>query len=436
MTRILLSEPLDCLVRDRRRRIRLRWLPLALVAVLARAIPAAADVPDPSAVASYAKQFDLSSDEAAQHLTTQLRAMNVLDALRSNLGDQFAGIWFDNQTGRFVIPVARGPVDGAAIINKAFGAANLENQFVVVPVQSSWSELTAADLRLNQALAPLFDDNVVKTSLDPRNNAVVVDLASGAGVEGSANVQSAAAAETVKVIVNHIPTDQFNYSAAACNWPNCDPPLRGGVQIGSYNGVGCTAGFNMVGNQYGTHWLMTAGHCLAAAGSANWFANDSAGYSHLLGSPGGYVFGGGYDGDAGIVKSDGSYWDQSSPNNRIVHWGTFYNINMVGNGSNYVGEYVCHSGATSGTTCGNVTATGVKATYQEPGGNVTVQNMVQTNGMCTYAGDSGGPVYTGDYPDGYANGIFSGGVINACTTSYYADVVEMENTFGVHLRTN
>ena len=93
--------------------------------------------------------------------------------------------------------------------------------------------------------------------------------------------------------------------------------------------------------------------------------------------------------------------------------------------SSYVGEYVCHSGRTTGSSCGTVQQLNVKVTYQD-GNNLTHMTKV-TGGICGDGGDSGGPVYAGNY----ALGIVSGGL--GCAELFYTEVKEIESIYGVHV---
>ena len=99
---------------------------------------------------------------------------------------------------------------------------------------------------------------------------------------------------------------------------------------------------------------------------------------------------------------------------------------ISGSQSSYVGEYVCHSGRTTGSSCGTVQQLNVKTTYS---GGVSLGHMTKVNGACGDGGDSGGPVYAGNY----ALGIWSGGEAGTCANHYYSEIREMESIYAVHV---
>jgi streptogrisin B len=119
----------------------------------------------------------------------------------------------------------------------------------------------------------------------------------------------------------------------------------------------------------------------------------------------------------------------------IVFWGPPANpaeiVNpsspITSSASSVVGEYVCHSGRTTGSSCGTVKQINAKTSYE--GGKVALSHMTKVEGDCGDAGDSGGPVFNGYY----AVGIWSGGQLGSCTVHFYTEVTEVESHYGVHV---
>jgi len=85
---------------------------LTIVAVLVTAGVASA-APAISSIASHEVQADqqaagISSVQAQANLTIQHQAtqVNLVGQLDEALGNKYAGVWFDDETGKFVVPVA------------------------------------------------------------------------------------------------------------------------------------------------------------------------------------------------------------------------------------------------------------------------------------------------------------------------------------------
>lgn len=404
-------------------------LVVAAVLFLLRVTPSAAETIDPATVQNYAREFDVSEGEASEHLETQAQGADVADQLRELLGTSFAGLWFDNESGEFVVPLTA--TSQRAEAAKRFADAGLEKRVRFEPAQSTWGELEAAQKRVTKAIAPLLAEQKAKTGIDARANAVYVGLA-GVSAQEMAAVQAQAAAESVKVEVRTEGKEPFGYGPSACTWQaDCDPPFHGGVEISSNVAI-CTSAFAAIGNQYGNRFVITAGHCLP--GSGNWSAQTANGYTAVVGSPAGYIYGGN-DSDAGQILANNTWWDANWPwAGRVVIWGPPSNPAAVqnpaeviyGSQGSYAGLYVCHSGRTTGSSCGTVAKTNVKVTYSD---GTSLAHMTEAQGMCLNHGDSGGSVFSGHY----AVGIFSGGVVGSCGTSYYTEVQEMESRMGFHV---
>jgi hypothetical protein len=134
---------------------------------------------------------------------------------------------------------------------------------------------------------------------------------------------------------------QVRPQLANCVATYCDLPGRGGVRMNyEYEGTWCTLGFLARGRGTGNLYAMTAGHCM-------------------------------------VRSADGATHRQT------------------------VGARVCKTGATSGGTCGRITATGQTITFALDYDNVTINRLVQTT-MCSRGGDSGGPVFVNGYAYGLA----------------------------------
>jgi streptogrisin C len=413
-------------------------LAATFVIALLRVAPVdAAEQQDSLAVDEYARRFDVSPTEADNRLESQAKAAGVANALSSRLGDDFAGVWFDNSEGQFVVPLVAG-ADRTAVV-KQFGEYGVgEGRYRTTLVDSTLAELEEAEAQVAESVKDLLAEGRARVGLDTSINAVVVEIASDAGAEQRADLHARAAAVPVKVrIVEADPAD-FDDQAQACTWNSemraCDPPFHGGVEIWNEKTLAaCTSGFAATGNAYANNFVITAGHCIKNNPSGTWGAQTANGYENTLGAWENYFYGSGNSDGALIRVLDTNWWVKNwGWRGHVVEWGPApqYSIQnpsnaIYGSASSYVGEYVCHSGATTGSSCGTVQQLNVKVTYED---GTNLNHMTKVSSVCANLGDSGGPVYDGHY----AVGVWSGGV-NGCAGGYYTEVKEIESIFGVHV---
>lgn len=167
--------------------------------------------------------------------------------------------------------------------------------------------------------------------------------------------------------------------------------LYGGEQL--IGARACSVGFTARTPQ-GTVAL-TAGHCVR--NSSYWYS-----YGRYLGSARSYSFPGNDFGTIGLA--DPAWW-QPRP---AVY---LYNGKVrpiTGTAPAGIGSTVCKSGATTGWTCGRITARNVTVVYD---GREVVRGLTQTN-LCVELGDSGGAVMSGNQAQGIVGSsqlYFAGG---------------------------
>lgn len=415
-----------------------RLLAAAAVLTLLRIGPSeAAETPRSLAVDEYAKRFGVSAAEASERLMLQGKAAGIADALANRLGPTFAGVWFDNEEGEFVVPLVDA-ADRAKVESQFLDYGLDESAYRTAMVESTIFELELAQARMAERAKGLLTQGRARSAIDPSRNEVVVEVAADTAAATRAELRAQAAAEPARVRILEPDPRSFDDEAAACVWNSeprraCDPPFHGGVEIWNPS-LSCTAGFPATGNSFGNTFVMTAGHCAASPGA--WWAQTANGYENELGNQEGFFYANG-NADGGIIRVKNSNWWVSNWGWRghIVMWGPPGNQAAVqlpswpiyGSQSSYVGENVCHSGRTTGSSCGTVTKLNVKVTY---GGGYSLSNMTKVEGICGDEGDSGGPVW-GEY--NYAVGIWSGGQNGTCSTHYYTEVRELESVFGVHV---
>jgi streptogrisin C len=395
---------------------------------------------DATEVSSYQEDFEVSRQTAEESLEAQEDGAGIVEALESLQGEDYAGVWFDNESGEFVVPVV--PGTDTASISTSLAASDLATDFRTKPVSSSWDELEAAQKRINGALSALIEEGLVGTSLDPRTNSVVISQAEAANASQRAEIQAAAQGEDVAVEVRESQEQRLGISTQACQFGAsiCDAPMRGGVNIvpnGANRGPGgCTAAFKGIGDVYGNRFVLTAGHCVTETGALKWDSFLPAPEERKdLGHVDAYSF---PNHDYAAINANGTYWDKPSWPSEVVYWGVNQEYPINNESSSYVGEYVCHIGQQSGLSCGGVTAMQITEPVKDQAGNVLgyVNGLTKFEHICTIPGDSGGPVFT---PGNIALGIYSASdrpkeALNSCYwNGYYTEITEDTDLLGVHV---
>jgi len=405
------------------------WLAAACVFSLLVAAPSVADV-QPFEVHEYAQDFRISQATAEERLETQQRGIGLAGELQAVLGAKsYAGVWFDNEIGEFVIPLPPGARKAA--VAAVLAADGLETDYRTTTASSNWGHLEAAQERLDEALQEQIENRLVQTAIDPRTNAVILRKASEVGKSDEAKIRSQASEASAPLEVRRLPVNQFKTEPLACKTSApraCGRPLRGGVSLTrnmtGFHQVGeCSAGFKAIGNTNGNRFVLTAGHC--AELFPKWGSEDANENFHPIGSVEGYTFPGG---DWGKIKANGStYWDWTPWPSQVAHYWEDQERAITSEAWSFLGQYVCHSGTQTGTSCGGVSALNVTADYG-------VNHLTEVAGVCVIGGDSGGPVFSGNT----ALGLVSGGDLGypGCERPIlYAEITEATSAMGVSVGT-
>ncbi|HWM64719.1 MAG TPA: trypsin-like serine protease [Solirubrobacterales bacterium] len=390
-------------------------------------------------VSEYRQDFGVSAEVAEERLETQQRGTTMVAELKLALGDDYAGVWFDNEKSEFVVPLLPG-ADRATVASKLAGRG-LGEDYRLASAESSWEELEAAQTRIDGKMRPLVREGLVQTYLDSRTNDVVIRQAADAGKEERGEARGVAAAESVDVEVRASGSQQLLLSPQACEFtPSiCDAPLRGGVGMwpkGTYPWVPdeapCSVGFKAVGKTHGNRFVLTAGHCAQVA--SQWesfpFSQTASGY---IGAVEEYVAP--PASDYAKIKANGNYWDKPSWPVKVAYWGTNQEQAINYEAYSYIGQYVCHAGANSGASCGTVTA--LDLTSHQPEGDVHQRTEFQT--ICSKGGDSGGPVFAGDAALGILThnniGVEGENPEYCKEKGYYTEITEAADAMGVTVGT-
>jgi streptogrisin C len=377
---------------------------------------------------------------AENRLESQAKAAGIANALEARLGDDYAGVWFDNSDGQFVVPLISDK--DVPAVTKQFAEYGLdEKSFRTTLADSTLAQLRASEQRLVEAGKKQLAPGSARIGIDPSINAVVAEVPASMSAEERAAVRARAAAEPVAVRLLEADPATFDAGPAWCEWLNpqdaCDPPFRGGVWIanpveGTENLAQCTAGLPATSNFFGTRYVITAGHCVGSQ-VGPWHAHTSLGTNRELGSGEGFYYGEG-NADAGLIRVKSTSWWLEWPwLGQVVVWsnGGTPLVNdalpIYGSQSSYVGESVCHTGWWTGSSCGTVKQLNAKVTYSD---GKSVEHLTRVQGTCGNHGDSGGPVWGAG---NYAVGVWSGGENGTCQNHYYTEVKEIESAFQVHV---
>lgn len=406
----------------------------AIVAVVAAtavsgAVATAAETPvqqtaDP-AIASLAADRGISIAAASLRMSWQDRAPALDARLRAELGDRFGGVWIDDKDGDRIKAGVVGSATSSDAVRAAATAAGVADAVDVVPVRRSLADLESAVAWLAERLAVV-------------NTGASAPIASGIRVERNGLELRIPAAGALTAAQQRLVADATKRygdavlveradgvpTADACSYPDCDPPLRGGVRI-TRPGSGCTSGFAALSWFNNVYYLLTAGHCTASAPSATWSTQFAGGSTHVIGNTHNHVLGGA--GDMAIIRvNNPGGWDlprgivfvTAGPDTARDET---YHISSEG--GSVVGQRVCKSGAYYGRTdCGTVRALGASLSYS----GVTVNHLGRAD-YCRTGGDSGGSVYASHV----AYGMHVAGT--AACTAYYQGISGAELALSVEV---
>ncbi|MFJ9891453.1 S1 family peptidase [Streptomyces sp. NPDC091287] len=337
-----------------------------------------------------AKDLRTTPQQAGERLEREAEAARTEQGLKAALGKDYAGAWFDNDSGRLVVAVT--DATRAGEVTSAGAAPRV--------VRNSLAHLNADKNRLD-ALADgrTVPQAVTGWYVHTVGNSVVVEVLRGhTSTEEVRRFLSEARARTGTVQVAEVDSlmrPEYN--------------VAGGAYY-SVGGKACSVGFSARGADGGKKFV-TAGHCTRPGGTV--YGYNGA----FLGKTSGSVFGN--RGDYGKVDvTSGNWtlkpWVNTWPDVRIVH----------GSQAQPVGASVCRSGWKSGWRCGEIIAKNRTVNY---GGGVVVEGLTNTT-ACSSPGDSGGAHMSG----GQAQGIHSGGPSSGCG-ALFQPLNEVLNTYNLRL---
>ncbi|QKV96666.1 S1 family peptidase [Streptomyces sp. NA02950] len=291
-------------------------------------------------------------------------AADIASQLASQLGEAFAGAYYDKDKQQVIVNVVGDGNDVDVDVKKAGAVAR--------NVKNSTADLKSAAKTLKtKATIP-----GTAWSVDPKTNEIRVLADRTVTGEKWDTLQS-----TVKSLGADTATVKRSKGEFKTFAAGGDAIFGGGAR--------CSLGFNVTTDS-GAPGFITAGHCGVAA--KEWSDSQN-------GAPIGTVkeatFPG--DGDFALVTYDDAKTEAPS----TVNTGDGETVNIAKAADATVGQQVSRMGSTTGLNDGSVT--GLDATVNYPEG--TVSGLIQTD-VCAEPGDSGGPLFS---QDGSAIGLTSGG---------------------------
>jgi hypothetical protein len=394
--------------------------------------PQAAASVSQAAVEAYVRRFDVDADVAREHLATQAMVANPQALFAHGIGaSRLSAIWFDNETGEWVIPVTS--ADAKPRAEAVVDRIGLDGRARVETAPLDFDQLRSAV----RGLAERFEDSGVLVQFALARGQLKVELGASVSDDDAARVRDAAARTGADLWVVRLPDKELAPTpATACTGqPDsyCDQ-LIAGVRINNATRGGwCSAGFLVT--QGGAPYYLTAGHC----GSNGYPGYDSVGTSWWTCRP---TFGNcltigpvtssywNEQGDAAIIQVTGGW---SSLLWQVAGWINWWNQGITTPSSwdttnTPYGVGVCANGAKTGSSCGIVDAQYIS--IRTLGQDFTEYDMMRVDhGMCSQQGDSGSPVTRGNVA--WASGLVTNGNFAGQCGVYKTIVMPVQRTFDV-----
>lgn len=331
-----------------------------------------------------------ANTNAAQYDDTALvEAATAQQAdLSSRFSDSFAGLW-----------IADGHMHIAFTDSATAQSQRQHSNNTVVAATHSLKELRAVQNVMDNQI-DLPNTRITRIYIDIPANVVRVALLPGTPAAERRRLQELVTDRSTIAFE----TKDFAH-IARCASIHCDDPLRGGNRIAMSRGF-CSGGFTARSRQDNKLYLITAGHCLRgqnAKGDVKAYMIKDRSW-HVIGKRHNSIFG--KTGDIGIIGIDDTadwkprHWVRVFPSqgNPATVRDDEHSITSAADA--VVGSYVCKTGASTRTTCGKVTATGVTANY----GGLIVKDFT-TVSLKACQGDSGSPVFKNHTAYGIVSGI-------------------------------
>ncbi|KEY73038.1 hypothetical protein S7711_10182 [Stachybotrys chartarum IBT 7711] len=370
------------------------------LAILAVILPLAYGAPTqattnlhPEILAAMKRDLGLDAEQATARVARDLKATDIIEQLRSSVGESFAGAWIAED----------GETLNVGVTDEALAADVTAAGATPAIMANSLSKLQQAQLALNN----MHNDQVQTfntASTDTGVAAYYVDVAANKLVLEALPGSIAEAEELAKQV--GLTESEFEVRTVE-EMPTTFATVQGGDAYLINQSSRCSIGFSV------TTGFVTAGHCGGVGATATTTSGET------LGSFSGRVFPG--SADMAFVRTTSGHSLTGYINNYSGG-----RLPVSGSTAAAVGSSICRSGSTTGVYCGTVRSLGATVNYSQ--GSVT--GLTQTS-VCAEPGDSGGSFYSGSQ----AQGVTSGGSGNCSKggTTYFQPVNEILSTYGLTL---
>lgn len=368
----------------------------SLIVALAAILPLAYGAPteaaanlSPQVLAAMKRDLGLDARGAAARVNFERRAGDVIEEIRSSLGDSFAGAWV--KAGRD-IHVGVTDEASAAIVKRA-GATPTMMKRSLSKLQEAKKELDEIVKNQPQTLSTANKPGIASYYVDVAANKLVIDALS-TSVEQAEKLAADVGLSESDFEVREVEAMPTTF-------------LVGGDGYSIDNSGICSVGFAVSGG------FVSAGHCGGVGSSAATLNGGSLGTFEDSVFPGNL--------DAAFISTGASV-------DPVV--GTYGNGDQTITGSSVasIGSGVCRSGTTTGYHCGEIAGYDVTVNYDVG----PVFGMTQTS-ACAEPGDSGGSFFSGDQAQGVVSG--GSGDCRSGGTTFFQPVNEILDSFGLSLTT-
>lgn len=368
------------------------WVFIACLGTLVLALPAAGqdeaeDHPLLLDAEFYAAEHDVMLDEALRRLELQPTIGRLRAELAETYPARFAGLWVQHEpTWLIVVQLTGRGVPGLEELLRSDAYYELYPHVEVRAVPRSLRALEAVQEAARKAAAARGIE--IDSSIDVRENLVSLhttrfaELVDALGAADQARSQAGQ-----RPLLDDVKIEEVEALAQPARYLNGGHPLSG-----------CTSGF-AVQDAYGALGIATAGHCYVLGGEQYFNRRHLPVQS--------YRYSGSYDvewhkpsGELHVTNRiwDGLY-DTATPYYRFI-------TTTKPRSQQYIGEYVCKYGVTTGATCGTISSTTVAPSYV-PSASATFIRVTSSTTDQSQPGDSGGPWYYGSTAYGIMSGHFT-----------------------------
>lgn len=328
-----------------------------------------------SDIASYAKEFGTSIDEASRRSKILAARGDLAANLRSEFESRFAGLYLEHVPNLTIYVRLTGQTPEASrSVNTADGA------IAIIFLSGAISKLSEIEAAINRQRGNLFSSlpSLQDIYADERTGEVVLTFYA---TEDEANVFSSETTNLTKLIGHPVRIEIEGAQREEIS------RLRGGALMTT-----CTSGFSVRETSTGRLGIITAAHCGNDQGYANYVPPGEPGYFYTplafiaeiddsqhdvqwhiptLGTPIGEVYGS----------------STSEAQGRAI-------ILTISRAGTMIGDFICHRGEATGYSCGRVVSTTSAAHCGKLGGYCgnTWVRLKGPNLACS-SGDSGGPFF-------------------------------------------